>query len=189
MLQRVERDPDVAAVTEAKRQNLMRKELAWLRRGAPARPRPKFRVDAANQLIEDVPPIRNGVELAKLATSRLGKDVVDLLDVSVSFPTMDGGDRSVLRDVEWRIGPGERTGIVGANGAGRSTHCCRADRRDAGTGQRTGQDRQDGQAGSARSAVQSLGQIAGDPPVRDVLEQKLKDRLSGRRNERFCLFF
>jgi len=121
VLQRVERDR-IAAVTEAKRQNLMRKELAWLRRGAPARTsKPKFRIDAANQLIEDVPPIRNGVELAKLATSRLGKDVVDLLDVSVSFPTMDGGDRSVLRDVEWRIGPGERTGIVGANGAGKST--------------------------------------------------------------------
>ena len=116
VLQRVERDR-IAAVTEAKRQNLMRKELAWLRRGAPARTsKPKFRIDAANQLIEDVPPIRNTVELAKLATARLGKDVIDLLDVSVSY-----GDREVLRDVEWRIGPGERTGIVGANGAGKST--------------------------------------------------------------------
>ena len=116
VLQRVERDR-IAAVTEAKRQNLMRKELAWLRRGAPARTsKPKFRIDAANQLIEDVPPIRNTVELAKLATARLGKDVIDLLDVSVSY-----GDRHVLRDVEWRIGPGERTGIVGANGAGKST--------------------------------------------------------------------
>jgi ATP-binding cassette subfamily F protein uup len=116
VLQRVERDRQAAA-SEAKRQNLMRKELAWLRRGPPARTsKPKFRIDAANQLIADVPPLRNAVELAKLATARLGKDVIDLLDVSVSYE-----GRSVLRDVEWLIGPGERTGIVGANGAGKST--------------------------------------------------------------------
>ncbi|WP_152192351.1 ABC-F family ATP-binding cassette domain-containing protein [Georgenia satyanarayanai] len=116
VLQRVERDRQ-AAVIEGKRQNLMRKELAWLRRGAPARTsKPKFRIDAANQLISDVPPLRDRTELSRLATARLGKDVVDLLDVSVSF---DG--REILRDVEWRIAPGERTGILGANGAGKST--------------------------------------------------------------------
>jgi len=116
VLQRVERDR-IAAAGEAKRQNLMRKELAWLRRGAPARTsKPKFRVEAANALIAGEPPPRDRVELARLATARLGKDVVDLLGASVSF-----GDRQVLRDVEWRIGPGERAGILGVNGAGKST--------------------------------------------------------------------
>ncbi len=116
VLQRVERDRQAAA-SEEKRQNLMRKELAWLRRGAPARTsKPKFRIDAANALIEREPPIRDSVELAQLATARLGKDVVDLLDVSVAY-----GDRQVLRDVEWRIAPGERAGILGVNGAGKST--------------------------------------------------------------------
>jgi len=115
VLQRVERDR-IAQATEAKRQNLMRKELAWLRRGAPARTsKPKFRIEAAQQLIEDEPPPRDTVELKQLATSRLGKDVVDVLDASVTF------DRPVLTHVTWRIGPGERTGILGPNGAGKST--------------------------------------------------------------------
>jgi ATPase subunit of ABC transporter with duplicated ATPase domains len=101
ILQRVERDRQ-AAVIEQRRQNLARKELAWLRRGAPARTsKPKFRIDAANVLIEDVPEIRDKVSLQSLAVSRLGKDVVDLLDAGVSY-----GDRDVLRDVEWRIAPG-----------------------------------------------------------------------------------
>ncbi len=121
ILQRVERDR-MAAATEAKRQNLARKELAWLRRGAPARTsKPKFRIDAANELIADVPEIRDKVSLQSLAVSRLGKDVVDLLDVDVTYPTADGGTKTVLRDVEWRIAPGERTGILGVNGAGKST--------------------------------------------------------------------
>ncbi|AYG02673.1 ABC-F family ATP-binding cassette domain-containing protein [Gryllotalpicola protaetiae] len=115
ILQRVERDR-MAAATESRRRNLARKELAWLRRGAPARTsKPKFRIDAANQLIEDVPEIRDAVSLQRLAVSRLGKDVVDLIDVSVSF------DRPILRDLTWRIAPGERTGVLGVNGAGKST--------------------------------------------------------------------
>lgn len=121
VLQRVERDR-MAAASEAKRQNLMRKELAWLRRGPPARTsKPKFRIDAATQLIEDVPPVRDRVSLQRMAVSRLGKDVVDLLDAGVAFPTDDGGQKMVLRDVEWRIAPGERTGVLGVNGAGKST--------------------------------------------------------------------
>ncbi|MGX1696621.1 ABC-F family ATP-binding cassette domain-containing protein [Microbacterium keratanolyticum] len=122
ILQRVERDR-MAAATEAKRQNLARKELAWLRRGAPARTaKPKFRIDAANALIADVPEIRDPVSLQSLAVSRLGKDVVDILDVSVTYPATDTSpEREVLRDVEWRIAPGERTGILGVNGAGKST--------------------------------------------------------------------
>lgn len=116
ILQRVERDRQAAAI-EARRQNLARKELAWLRRGAPARTsKPKFRIDAANALISDVPEIRDKTELQSLAVSRLGKDVVDLLDASVAY---DG--REVLHPVEWRIAPGERTGILGVNGAGKST--------------------------------------------------------------------
>ncbi|HIW63761.1 MAG TPA: ABC-F family ATP-binding cassette domain-containing protein [Candidatus Stackebrandtia excrementipullorum] len=116
ILQRVERDRQAAA-TEARRKNLARKELAWLRRGAPARTsKPKFRVEAANTLIADVPEIRDKVSLQSVAVSRLGKDVVDLLDAGVSY-----GDHEVLRDVEWRIAPGERTGILGVNGAGKST--------------------------------------------------------------------
>jgi ATP-binding cassette subfamily F protein uup len=116
VLQRVERDR-MATSAEAKRQNLARKELAWLRRGAPARTsKPKFRIDAANALIADVPEIRDKVSLQSLAVARLGKDVVDLLGVSAGY---DGTE--VLHDVEWRIAPGERTGILGVNGAGKST--------------------------------------------------------------------
>lgn len=116
VLQRVERDR-IAAAGEAKRQNLMKKELAWLRRGAPARTsKPKFRQDAANALIADVPPPRDTVQLTQMATARLGKTVVDLEGVGMSF-----GDKKVLSDITWRIAPGERAAILGANGAGKST--------------------------------------------------------------------
>lgn len=119
VLARVERDRQ-AAVAAEKRRNLLRKELAWLRRGAPARTsKPKFRIDAANELIADVPPLRDTVELVKLATGRLGKIVVDLVDVDFSYEGENGA--TVLHDVTWRVAPGERAGILGANGAGKST--------------------------------------------------------------------
>ncbi|PVW06182.1 ABC transporter ATP-binding protein [Microbacterium sp. Gd 4-13] len=122
ILQRVERDRQSATI-EARRQNLAKKELAWLRRGAPARStKPKFRIDAANELIADVPEIRDRIALQSLATSRLGKDVVDLIDVAVSYPSTGSGQaRQVFDDVTWLIAPGERTGILGVNGAGKST--------------------------------------------------------------------
>jgi len=120
ILQRVERDR-ITNVTEQRRQNLMKKELAWLRRGAPARTsKPKFRIDAANALIADVPPIRDSVQLARMATARLGKDVVSLIKAGVTYGSGDDA-REVLRGIEWHIGPGERTGILGENGAGKST--------------------------------------------------------------------
>jgi len=116
VLARVERERQAAAA-EAKRSNLMRKELAWLRRGAPARTsKPKFRVEAANRLIADEPPPRDSVQLTQLATARLGKDVIDIENATAGY---DGDP--VLRDVTWRIGPGERIGLLGANGSGKST--------------------------------------------------------------------
>ncbi|GGF28282.1 ABC-F family ATP-binding cassette domain-containing protein [Subtercola lobariae] len=120
ILQRVERDT-MAATMESKRQNLMKKELAWLRRGAPARTaKPKFRIEAANALIENEPPARNSISLASMAMQRLGKDVVDLENVSVVY-TGAAGEKKVLHDITWRIAPGERTGILGVNGVGKST--------------------------------------------------------------------
>jgi len=116
IMQRVERDR-VARVAEERRQNKLRRELAWLSRGAQARTtKQKFRIKAAQELIADVPPLRNDLELKRMAITRLGKQVVDLKNVSVSF-----GENEVLRDVEWLIGPGDRIGIVGVNGAGKTT--------------------------------------------------------------------
>ena len=106
-----------ASASETRRQNLARKELAWLRRGPPARTsKPKFRIDAANALIEDVPPPRDRLELQKFATQRLGKDVIDVEDVDLVR-----GERQLLSHATWRLGPGDRVGIVGVNGAGKSS--------------------------------------------------------------------
>ncbi|CAN2227919.1 Uup ATPase components of ABC transporters with duplicated ATPase domains [Candidatus Nanopelagicaceae bacterium] len=106
-----------SAATEARRNNLIRKELAWLRRGAPARTtKPKFRVDAANELISAEPAPRDGSELLKFALNRLGKTVLETKDMQVK-----AGDKELLSHLTWNIGPGDRIGIVGINGAGKST--------------------------------------------------------------------
>ncbi len=116
VLQRVERDRSAAA-SESRRQNLLRKELAWLRRGAPARTsKPKFRMDAAAELISNEPNPRDSAALSKLATTRLGKDVLDAENLSYEI-----AGRSLLHDVTWRLGPGDRFGLVGVNGAGKTT--------------------------------------------------------------------
>jgi ATPase subunit of ABC transporter with duplicated ATPase domains len=110
-----------AAFAESRRQNLLRKELAWLRRGAPARTsKPRFRLDAAAALIADEPAPRDGVELQRMATARLGKDVVDLEGVSVEVGS-GAGRRVLLDDVTWGLGPGDRVGVVGVNGSGKTT--------------------------------------------------------------------
>ncbi|MFJ3298832.1 ABC-F family ATP-binding cassette domain-containing protein [Streptomyces bacillaris] len=107
----------IAATEEAKRQNLMRKELAWLRRGAPARTsKPRYRIEAANELIADVPPPRDTSELMRFANARLGKTVFDLEDV-----TVQAGPKTLLTHLTWQLGPGDRIGLVGVNGAGKTS--------------------------------------------------------------------
>lgn len=129
ILQRVERDR-MAAVTEERRRNMARKELAWLSRGAQARStKPKFRVEAARDLIADVPPVRNELELKRLAVSRLGKQVIDVIEVDAGYENGAAEDgfgapassRPVLSDVTWLIGAGDRYGLLGENGAGKTT--------------------------------------------------------------------
>ncbi|WP_346696027.1 ABC-F family ATP-binding cassette domain-containing protein [Thermophilibacter mediterraneus] len=115
--QRVERERQ-AAVMEERRQNTLRKELNWLAHGAKARTsKPKFRIEAARALIANDPPLRNPLELRRLAVSRLGKQVIEMTDVSFAYP----GGPNVVEDLTWIVGPGDRYGILGANGAGKST--------------------------------------------------------------------
>jgi ATPase subunit of ABC transporter with duplicated ATPase domains len=120
VLARAERARQAAGMA-ARRKNLLTKELAWLRRGAPARTsKPKFRIDAATTLIENEPPPRDRFELERFSLSRLGKDVFDLVDVDLAVG--DGDQRRVLlADLSWSIGPGDRIGLVGVNGSGKTS--------------------------------------------------------------------
>ena len=114
--QRVERDR-MAQASEDRRQNILRKELNWLAHGAKARSsKPKFRIKEAQALIANDPPLRNSIELKRLAVSRLGKLVIEMKNVSCGY-----GDHTVISDLSWLIGPGDRYGILGENGAGKST--------------------------------------------------------------------
>jgi len=107
----------ISGATERRRRNLLRKELAWLRRGPPARTsKPQFRIDAATALIAAEPPPRDTVELTRMATARLGKTVLEILGVTVT-----AGPRVLLDDVTWRLGPGDRVGVAGPNGSGKTT--------------------------------------------------------------------
>ncbi|MEV7775320.1 ABC-F family ATP-binding cassette domain-containing protein [Kitasatospora sp. NPDC086791] len=107
----------IEAVEEQKRQNLARKELAWLRRGAPARTsKPRYRIEAANALIADVPDPRDKSELMKFANARLGKTVFDLEGVTVK-----AGPKLLLENLTWQLGPGDRIGLLGVNGAGKTS--------------------------------------------------------------------
>ena len=116
VLARAERDR-IEGARDDRRRQLVRKELAWLRRGPPARTaKPKFRIEAANALIADEPAVRDRAELLRFASARLGDKVLDAVDVSVAF-----GDRRVLREVTWRLGPGDRVALVGVNGSGKTT--------------------------------------------------------------------
>ncbi len=155
-----------AAGEQSRRRNLLRKELAWLRRGPPARTsKPKFRIDAANALIADEPPPRDRFALQRFATTRLGKDVFDLrhVDYAVGDPP-----RGLLTDLSWSIGPGERIGLVGVNGSGKTSLLRLLDgefRPDTGTVKR-------GRTLRIGHLTQTVGELAGSDRVLDSVEQQ-----------------
>lgn len=119
--QRVERERQ-AAVAEERRQNMLRKELNWLAHGAKARTsKPKFRIDAAMELVANDPPLRDSLELKRLAVSRLGKQVIEMKGAGFAYRDDDGKEKRIFSDVDWLIGPGDRYGILGENGVGKTT--------------------------------------------------------------------
>ncbi|MET0235367.1 MAG: ABC-F family ATP-binding cassette domain-containing protein [Kibdelosporangium sp.] len=148
---------------EEKRRNLAAKELAWLRRGAPARTsKPKYRIEAAEALIANVPPPRDSVELTAFAKRRLGKTVIELEDASLSIP-----GRTLLDHVTWRIGPGDRVGLVGVNGSGKTTLLkLLAGELDPETGKRI-----QGQTVQLAYLSQELADLPGDLRVLEAVEE------------------
>ncbi len=172
VLARAERAAQTATA-EAKRLNLLRKELAWLRRGAPARTsKPKFRLDAAAALIADEPPPRDRLELSRTATARLGKDVLDLEDVTLAYD-----ERVLLDHVTWRLGPGDRWGVVGVNGAGKTTLLGLLSGRVAPTGGRVKRG-QTVRAAELRQEVEDLSALA-DLRVLEVVERERRTLVVG----------
>ena len=152
-----------AGASEARRQNLLRKELAWLRRGAPARTsKPKFRIEAANALIDDEPEPRQPLELRALAQRRLGRTVLELKDVTVT-----AGDRVLMAHVDWNVGPGDRVGVIGVNGSGK-THLLRVliGQQAAAAGQVT-----IGQTVQIAYLSQELAELPGDLRVIEAVKQ------------------
>jgi ATPase subunit of ABC transporter with duplicated ATPase domains len=171
VLARAERARQAAQI-ESRRANLLRKELAWLRRGAPARTsKPKFRTEAATVLIEDEPPPRDTVELSRLATSRLGKDVFDLHRIALRV-----GDRELITNLDWSIGPGMRIGLIGVNGAGKTTllRLLAGEREpDAGTIKR-------GRTVQLGQLSQTVGELPEDDRVRDSVSANVTQLASGK---------
>jgi ATP-binding cassette subfamily F protein uup len=167
---------------ERRRRNLARKELAWLQRGAQARTtKAKFRVEAANALIAAEPPPRDSVELTRLATARLGKTVIELEDVSLSVPN-GGPPRPLLEHVTWQLGPGDRVGIVGVNGSGKTSLL----RLLAGSLEADGGLRAEGTVVRGRTVrlahlSQELAELDPDQRVREAVEEvALRIQVGGR---------
>jgi ATP-binding cassette subfamily F protein uup len=169
----------LADTLEEKRRNLARKELAWLRRGAPARTsKPRYRIDAAEALISDVPAPRDTVELLAFAKRRLGRTVLELEDVTLTVPAGEDTDerRTLVRDLTWRIGPGDRIGLVGVNGSGKTTLLkLLAGEREPETGKRI-----EGQTVKLAHLSQELSDLDGSMRVLEAVEEVARRVVLGK---------
>ncbi|MUM16677.1 glycerophosphodiester phosphodiesterase [Mycobacterium sp. CBMA 623] len=153
-----------ADAAEARRRNLARKELAWLRRGPPARTsKPRYRIEAAEALIADVPPPRDSVALTAFARRRLGRIVIELEDATVTTP----GGEELVQDLTWRLAPGERIGLVGVNGSGKTTLL----RVLAGAVPLAAGHRKEGKTVSIGWLRQELDDLPGDIRMLDAIEE------------------